>query len=66
MNPEAPWPEIVALAATCREEGFTLRERLAIYPEYVRQEFLDPCLAGQVAGLASVIDREASHAAIAH
>ncbi len=66
VNPEAPWPEIVALAATCRAEGFELRERLAIYPEYVRHEFLDPCLSGRVAGLASVIDREATNAASAH
>jgi FO synthase len=66
VNPEAPWPEIVALAATCREEGFELRERLAIYPEYVRSEFLDPALSRPVAGLASVIEREATHAVSAH
>ena len=28
VNPEAPWPQIIALAATCRVEGFVLRERL--------------------------------------
>ncbi len=61
VNPEAPWPEIVALADTCREEGFALRERLAIYPEYVRDEFLDPALSAPVAGLATTIDREATH-----
>ena len=36
INPEAPWPEIVALEQATAAAGFTLRERLAIYPEYVR------------------------------
>jgi 7,8-didemethyl-8-hydroxy-5-deazariboflavin synthase CofG subunit len=45
VNPEAAWPHIERLAQTCREEGFTLRERLAIYPEYVdRPGFLLPAL----------------------
>lgn len=45
VNPEAPWPHIVALAETCREAGFVLRERLAIYPEYIdRPGFLHPSL----------------------
>jgi len=62
VNPEAPWPAIVALAATCAEEGFTLRERLAIYPEYVHSTFLDPALAAPVNVLASTITREEIHA----
>lgn len=45
VNPEAAWPHIEALARTCREEGFALRERLAIYPEYInRPGFLLPAL----------------------
>lgn len=45
VNPEAAWPHIERLARTCREEGFTLRERLAIYPEYIdRPGFLLPAL----------------------
>src|SRR5438876_3851531 len=35
VNPEAAWPHVEKLAETCRDEGFTLRERLAIYDEYV-------------------------------
>jgi FO synthase len=35
INPEAPWPHVEALAAECRGAGFTLRERLAIYPRYL-------------------------------
>jgi 7,8-didemethyl-8-hydroxy-5-deazariboflavin synthase CofG subunit len=45
VNPEAAWPHIAALGRTCQEEGFTLRERLAIYPEYInRPGFLLPAL----------------------
>jgi FO synthase len=35
INPEAPWPKIADLKAVTEEAGFELRERLAIYPEYV-------------------------------
>jgi 7,8-didemethyl-8-hydroxy-5-deazariboflavin synthase CofG subunit len=45
VNPEAAWPHIDALAKTCSDAGFTLRERLAIYDEYIdRPEFLAPAL----------------------
>ena len=41
VNPEAAWPHIEKLAETCRDAGFALRERLAIYDEYMdRPEFL--------------------------
>ncbi len=61
VNPEAPWPQIVALAATCRDEGFVLRERLAIYPEYVCDEFLDPGLAAPVDRLVGAIATEGTY-----
>ncbi|HZR98384.1 MAG TPA: 7,8-didemethyl-8-hydroxy-5-deazariboflavin synthase CofG [Chloroflexota bacterium] len=53
INPEAPWPEIVALEATTAAAGFTLRERLALYPEYVRDrpEFIPEPLRARVASL---------------
>ncbi|MDX2168060.1 MAG: 7,8-didemethyl-8-hydroxy-5-deazariboflavin synthase CofG [Deltaproteobacteria bacterium] len=35
VNPEAPWPQVQALAATCDEAGFTLRPRLPVYDEYL-------------------------------
>ncbi|MFQ5829047.1 MAG: 7,8-didemethyl-8-hydroxy-5-deazariboflavin synthase CofG [Candidatus Methylomirabilia bacterium] len=42
INPEAPWPRIVELRAATGAAGYELRERLAIYPEYVgRPEFVD-------------------------
>lgn len=41
INPEAAWPQISRLRAETESRGFTLRERLAIYPEYLsREEFL--------------------------
>src|SRR5690349_15435657 len=54
VNPERPWPQIEALRAQSRAAGFTLRERLTIYPEYVSrgESWLDPRLAAHVAALA--------------
>jgi FO synthase len=54
VNPERPWPQIEELARRTADAGFTLHERLTIYPEYVRrgEPWLDPRLAGHVAALA--------------
>jgi FO synthase len=54
VNPERPWPQIDELAATTAESGFELRERLTIYPEYVKrgEPWLDPRLIGHVSALA--------------
>jgi FO synthase len=35
INPEAGWPQIAKLREETESRGFTLRERLALYPEYV-------------------------------
>jgi FO synthase len=49
VNPEAPWPHVVRLAATCAEEGFQLRPRLPIYPEFARKPgFLHPAIRDAV------------------
>jgi len=37
INPEMAWPEIVTLQSVTRDAGFDLRERLAAYPEYLRE-----------------------------
>ena len=59
VNPEAAWPHLDNLAATCREEGFTLCERLAIYDEYIeRPEFLDAGLHSLVAARQAEIAQE--------
>src|SRR6516165_8573351 len=52
VNPERPWPDIDELAARTAQAGFTLRERLTIYPPYLREPWLDPRLARHVAALA--------------
>ncbi|MFC7327515.1 bifunctional FO biosynthesis protein CofGH [Marinactinospora rubrisoli] len=54
VNPERPWPRIETLAARTEAAGFELRERLCVYPEYVRQgePWLDPRVSGHVAALA--------------
>ncbi|GAA3238956.1 bifunctional FO biosynthesis protein CofGH [Actinocorallia longicatena] len=54
VNPERPWPQIDELAERTAAEGFTLRERLTIYPEYVKkgEPWLDPRLFAHVEALA--------------
>jgi FO synthase len=51
VNPERPWPHIDELAAMTKTAGFTLRERLTIYPPYIREPWLDPRVARHVAAL---------------
>ncbi len=50
INPEAPWPSIAELKAATEKAGFELRERLAIYPEYLtpRNGFLRQSLRQRV------------------
>jgi 7,8-didemethyl-8-hydroxy-5-deazariboflavin synthase CofG subunit len=38
INPEAAWPQIARLESETESRGFTLRERLAIYPEFLSQD----------------------------
>ncbi len=52
VNPERPWPQIDDLAARTAAGGFSLRERLTIYPGYLGEPWLDPRLAAHVAALA--------------
>ena len=52
VNPERPWPQIGELAERTAAGGFTLRERLTIYPGYLREPWLDPRVAPHVAALA--------------
>lgn len=40
VNPEAPWPEIEELKKLTEDVGFSLTERLPVYPEYISSEFL--------------------------
>ncbi len=52
VNPERPWPQIDDLAAQTAAGGFELAERLTIYPNYIREPWLDPRLAHHVSALA--------------
>jgi FO synthase len=53
INPEAPWPLIPELRRATERQGYILRERLAVYPEFAtRAEFLAESLRGRVAVLA--------------
>jgi FO synthase len=38
INPEAPWPQIRTLQRVSAEMGLRLRQRLAVYPEYLVQK----------------------------
>lgn len=40
INPERAWPEIEILREKTKEKGFTLKERLAVYPEFISEKFL--------------------------
>ncbi|MEU5029934.1 bifunctional FO biosynthesis protein CofGH [Streptomyces milbemycinicus] len=54
VNPERPWPQVDELAEHSAAAGFRLRERLAVYPEFVQrgEPWLDPRLLPHVGALA--------------
>jgi FO synthase len=56
VNPERPWPQIDELAERTAGAGFELRERLTVYPRYVRAtagQWIDARLTSHVAALAT-------------
>ena len=59
VNPEAPWPQIAALAAATESAGRHLVERLAITPAYVRtlERWVDPALQSAVLRKADALGR---------
>ena len=50
VNPEAPWPELEALAARTAEHGKILVQRLPAYPAYVMhpEKWLEPAIATKI------------------
>jgi FO synthase len=53
INPEAAWPQIALLQSETEARGFSLRERLALYPEFIsRQGFLSARVSEKVSKLA--------------
>ena len=55
INPQHIWPQIDALAESCEKAGFALRERLPIYPDYLREGsgFLSPDLQDRVSAMST-------------
>jgi FO synthase len=50
INPQQPWPHLLTLRSACRELGFELAPRLAIYDRYcAAPSWLDPDLREAVA-----------------
>jgi 7,8-didemethyl-8-hydroxy-5-deazariboflavin synthase CofG subunit len=52
INPEAPWPKLKELQRVTEEVGLVLRERLAIYPEYITMspEYMPVALRDRILG----------------
>ena len=48
VNPEAPWPHLEKLDAITRDNGFVLKPRLPVYPEFIDDEWIDPNLLPKV------------------
>jgi FO synthase len=44
VNPEAPWPELERLGAATRSAGLEPAPRLAVYPEFLDAEWLEPAI----------------------
>jgi FO synthase len=42
VNPEAPWPDVERLRAATESRGLALAPRLAVYPDWISGEWLDP------------------------
>jgi len=52
INPEAAWPQIAAVEAATRAAGLDLRERLAIYPEFIEKPgYVHPRMACSIGRL---------------
>jgi FO synthase len=64
VNPERPWPQIDELAKVTAAGGFTLKERLTIYPPYIREPWLNPTVSAHVAALADPATGLANEGAI--
>jgi FO synthase len=59
VNPEAPWPHLEALAVRCARAGFHLKQRLAIYPEFINAEWVDPAVTPAITRLTDELLLEA-------
>src|SRR3954469_22633658 len=44
VNPEAPWPDVERLRVATESRGLELAPRLAVYPEWISGEWVDPAV----------------------
>jgi len=51
VNPEAPWPHLDTLREVTMENGFVLRPRLPVYPEYLNDTWIAPDLLDAASSL---------------
>jgi len=58
VNPEAPWPHLEGLAKRCARAGFHLKQRLAIYPEFINPEWVAPALLPVITQLRAQLSLE--------
>jgi len=58
VNPEAPWPHLERLKERCARAGFHLKRRLAIYPEFINDEWVDPAIRPAIDRLSDWISAE--------
>jgi 7,8-didemethyl-8-hydroxy-5-deazariboflavin synthase CofG subunit len=58
VNPEAPWPHLEALATRCARAGFHLKQRLAIYPEFINAEWVAPAMMPAITRLTDELSWE--------
>jgi 7,8-didemethyl-8-hydroxy-5-deazariboflavin synthase CofG subunit len=58
VNPEAPWPHLEALARRCARAGFHLKQRLAIYPEFINAEWVAPAMMPAITRLTDELSLE--------
>ena len=58
VNPEAPWPHLEELAIRCARAGFHLKQRLAIYPEFINSDWVDPAMMPAITRLRDELSLE--------
>lgn len=58
VNPEAPWPHLERLGERCARAGFRLKRRLAIYPEFINDKWVDPALRPALGRFSDLIAAE--------
>ncbi|MHA1268502.1 MAG: 7,8-didemethyl-8-hydroxy-5-deazariboflavin synthase subunit CofG [Candidatus Helarchaeota archaeon] len=48
INPDHPWPKLKDIRSNTEEFGYILKERLAIYPKFIKKEFISSNLQHKI------------------